>query len=77
MPEMFLSKNFMETREIATRAWSGFSGQDIYKMTIRLGDKSWEKCLKGHNLIKCLPSDESIDWVDLDIENKSITLQLK
>jgi hypothetical protein len=70
-------ENLIDNREIVTRAWSGFSGQDIYKMTIRLGDKSWEKCLKGHSLIKCLPSDKSIDWVDLDIENRTIILQLK
>jgi hypothetical protein len=46
-------------------------------MVIRLGNKSLEKCLKGLSMVKCLPSDKSIDWVDIDIENKSITLQLK
>jgi hypothetical protein len=70
-------ETFMATREIATRAWSGYSGQDIYKMTIILGEKSWEKCLKGHGLIRCLPSDKSIDWVDLDIENRTIVLKLR
>ncbi len=70
-------EDFIATREISTRAWSGYSGQDIYKMTIKLGEKSWEKCLKGHSLIRCLPSDKSIDWVDLDIENRTIALQLK
>ncbi len=70
-------ENFIETREIITRAWSGYCGQDIYKMIIRLGDKSWEKCMKGHSLIRCIPSDKSIDWVDLDIDNKSIILQLR
>ena len=69
--------NFIATREIITRAWLGYSGQDIYKMTIKLGEKSWEKCLKGHGLIRCLPTDKSIDWVDLDIENRTIVLQLK
>jgi len=70
-------ENFMATREIVTRAWLGYSGQDIYSMTMRLGEKSWEKCLKGHGLIRCLPSDKSIDWVDIDIEKRTIALQLK
>ncbi len=70
-------EDFMETREVITRAWLGFDGENIYKMTVKLGDKSWEKCMKGLSLIRCLPSDRSIDWVDLDIQNRSIILQLK
>ena len=72
-----LMETFMTKREIVTEAWLGYSGQDIYKMTMRLGEKSWEKCLKGHGLIRCLPNDKSMDWVDIDIENRTIVLQLK
>lgn len=70
-------EKFMAAREIFTRAWLGYTGQDIYKMTIRLGEKSWGKCLKGHGLVRCLPSDKSVNWVDLDVENRTIVLQLK
>lgn len=70
-------ESLIETKEIVTLAWIGATGQDKYKMVIRLGNKSLEKCLKGLSMVKCLPSDKSIDWVDIDIENKSITLQLK
>jgi hypothetical protein len=51
---------FAATKEIITRAWLGYSGQDIYQMTIKLGEKSWEKCMKGNSLIRCIPSDKSI-----------------
>jgi len=70
-------ESFTATRQIITRAWLGYSGQNIYKMTIKLGEKSWEKCLKGHDLTRCLPNDKSIDWVDLDIDYRTIALQLK
>jgi hypothetical protein len=70
-------ENFVDTKEITTGAWLGVTGQDKYKMTIKLGDKSFEELKKGLSLNNCLPSEESLDWVDIDIQNKSIILQLK
>jgi hypothetical protein len=32
--------------------------------------------MEGLSLIDCLPSEESLDWVTLDIEKKTIELQL-
>ena len=69
-------ENFLETKEIVTGAWLGMTGQDKYSVFIKLGDKSLETCLKGLSLNNCIPSDESRDWVQLNIENKSIVLQL-
>ncbi|MDB5142678.1 MAG: hypothetical protein JWQ66_1391 [Mucilaginibacter sp.] len=69
--------SFIETKEIVTGAWVGSSRQDKYKMVIRLGSESLGKCLKGLRLNNCLPSNESLDWVDLDIQNRIIILQLK
>lgn len=66
-----------DKKGIVTEALLGFSGQDIYKVTLRLREKFWKKCLKGHGLIRCLPNDKSIDWVNIDIENRTIVLQLK
>jgi hypothetical protein len=57
-------------------AWMGFTGQDRYEMTIKLGLDSIKNYKKGLSLIDCLPSDESLDWVTLDIEKKTIELQL-
>ena len=70
-------ENFIEAKEIVTGAWVGLTGQDKYKMVIRLGSESLGKCLKGLSLNNCLPSNELLDWVALDVQNRVIILQLK
>ena len=61
-----------KTKKIETMAWMGFTGQDRYEMTIKLGLDSIKNYKKGLSLIDCLPSDESLDWVTLDIEKKQL-----
>jgi hypothetical protein len=70
-------ESFIETKEIVTGAWIGPTGQDKYKMVIKLGNNSLENCLTGLSLNGCFPNDQSLDWVDLDIQNRIIILQLK
>jgi len=62
---------------VFTMAWFGPSGQDRYKMNIRLGKWALENCRKGLSLSECLPGDDRLDWVILDVENKEIILRLK
>ena len=69
-------KSITKTKKIETLAWMGFTGQDRYEMTIKLGPDSIENYTEGLSLIDCLPSEESLDWVVLDIEKKTIELQL-
>jgi len=70
------TKSIIETRQIVTEAWFGVDGQGIYEMTIKFGPRSLEKCIQGLTLNNCLPSEESLDWVMLDLEKKEIELQL-
>jgi hypothetical protein len=70
------TKNIIETKQITTEAWIGVDGQDTYKMTIKLGILSTEKIIQGLTLIDCLPSENSLAWVKLDVERKEIILQL-
>jgi hypothetical protein len=64
-------------RHVFTMAWFGETGQDRYKMTIKLGKRALENCCEGLGLRDCLPDDDSLDWVILDVENKEIVLRLK
>lgn len=54
----------------------GKSGQDIYTMTLKLGKEALAKYSKGASIIECLPSEETMDWVSVDIENKTVELRL-
>jgi hypothetical protein len=62
---------------VFTMAWFGATGQDRYKMTIKLGGRAIENCRKGLGLEDCLPDKDSLDWVTLDLENREIVLRLK
>ena len=69
-------ENITKTKKIETMAWMGFTGQDRYEMIIKLGPDAVKNYMEGSSLIDCLPSEESLDWVILDIEKKTIELQL-
>jgi hypothetical protein len=70
-------KSVNDTRKIVTKAWLGYDGQGEFEMIIRFGQRSLSSYAKGYNLTDCLPGEESLDWITLDIEEKKIELQLK
>ena len=72
-----LSKNkIFQTKEMQTQVWSGVSGQDVYSMTIKLGDISLKKYLADENMIDCIPNPESTDWIDIDVDNRMVKIRL-
>lgn len=70
------TKRVIETKKIATMAWIGTDGQERYEMMIKLGENSLENFRKGLSLIDCLPDEESLDWIIIDIDKRRIELQL-
>jgi hypothetical protein len=70
-------KGVNDTRKIVTKAWLGYDGQGEFEMTINFGQLSLRRYAKGSDLSDCLPSENSMGWVTLDIERKTIELQLK
>ncbi len=69
-------KHVHDTRKIETWAYLGNDGQDIYRMTIRFGKYSLRKFAEGKSLIDCIPGAETMDWIDIDIDKKTIELRL-
>jgi hypothetical protein len=65
------------TKKIITEAWMGPTGQDKYAMEIKLGPRSLERCLNDNGLEDCLPANDSMDWISLDISQKNIEIRLK
>jgi hypothetical protein len=70
-------KNINDKRKIVTKAWLGYDGQDEYEMTINFGQYSLRRYAKGTELSDCLPNEDTMDWVSLDMKSKTIELQLK
>jgi myosin-crossreactive antigen len=70
-------KSVNDTKKIVTKAWLGYNGQGEFEMTINFGETSRECYAKGSDLTDSLPSEESMDWIILNIERKTIELQLK
>ncbi len=70
-------KNIKDTRTIVTTAFIGHNGQGKYEMTIKFGQQSLDRFANGSSMTDCLPSEESMDWITLDIENKKIEVRLK
>jgi len=66
-----------QPHKVFTMAWFGETGQNRFKMTIKLGKKALKYCGEGLSLSDCLPPDDRLDWVYLDMENKEIVVSLK
>ena len=73
----YSKKSINDKREIETMAWIGQSGQDEFEMKIKFGKYSLRRYAKGTALNDCVPNSDSMDWIEIDIENRRIQLQLK
>jgi hypothetical protein len=70
-------KSVNDTKTIVTTAFIGYDGQAKYEMTIKFGQYSLRRYAKGSSMIDCIPSDDSMDWITVDLENKKIEIRLK
>lgn len=70
-------KSVNDTKKIVTKAWIGKDGQEEYEMTIRFGKYSLRRYAKGARLHDCIPSTESMDWVEITPSTKTIQITLK
>jgi hypothetical protein len=70
-------KSVNDTRRIVTKAWIGYDGQREYEMTIKFGKFSLRRYAKGTCLKDCVPSADTMDWINLDIDKRTIEIQLK
>ncbi|MEH6765710.1 MAG: DUF4157 domain-containing protein [Aequorivita antarctica] len=78
IPDKQLTKKSVnDTRQIVTKAWIGKDGQDEYEMTIRFGQYALRRYAKGTEMIDCIPSSDSMNWIDIEPENKRIEIRLK
>ena len=48
-----------------------------YDLILKFGKYSLRRYAKGTRIEDCIPSTDNADWIELDIENKIIEVQLK
>ena len=78
LPDNQLTKKYVnDNRKVVTKAWIGKNGQDEYEMTILFGNHSLGRYAKGTSMIDCIPSDESMDWLEIDTIKRIITIRLR
>ena len=70
-------KSVNDTKKIVTKAWIGKNGQDEYEMTVRFGKYAFRRYMNGTDMTDCIPSADSMDWLDIDTNNKWIVIRLK
>ncbi len=73
----FSRKHVNDNRKITTMAWIGKDGQTEYEMTLKFGKYALRRYARGSEMIDCIPSSDSMDWVKVNIETNKITIQLK
>jgi predicted RNA-binding Zn-ribbon protein involved in translation (DUF1610 family) len=77
-PESLLYDNLKRDKQIITKAWIGYGGQDIYEMKIKFGRKSLSNYKNGENIIGCIPkAGRKEKWITLDVNKRKIEVQLK
>ena len=72
-PDSFVD---LTERKIETTAWLGKTGQDKYFMVIWLGNCSIKQLKNDESLIDCIPSEELIDWLIINTQEKTIEISL-
>jgi hypothetical protein len=63
-------------KQIIAKAWIGFNGQDIYKMVIKLGERSFERYLAGTDASDCMPDANTWSWFSIQPDAKIIEVRL-
>jgi hypothetical protein len=69
-------KNVNDTRKIKTIVWLGKDGQSEYETTVYFGKYSLRRYAKGISLIDCMPSPETMEWIEIDVEKKLLSIYL-
>lgn len=61
------------SKQIITKAWIGYGGDEIYEMKIKFGKKAIENYKNNKSLIECIPkNNENPNWIKLFMEDKKI-----
>ena len=69
--------NICQNKEILTRGWFGYDGQGPFWFTIKFGPKALKAYSEGLSLTDCVPGDETVNWIDVNMETRDVVLNLQ
>lgn len=64
------------TKQVITDGWIGIDGQDNYVIIFKIGDKSLQRCTGNLDITDCLPPEDAMSGIYIDLEDKRLTVQL-
>lgn len=70
-------KSVNDTRKIITTAFIGYSDTHNFTLVIRFGKYALRRYAKGVELIDCLAVEHKMNRIKVDVDNRTIELQLK
>lgn len=70
-------KSVNDTRKMETVAWTGRGGNTAYQMTIKFGRKALSRYARSLRLEECVPDGDTLDWITIDDESRTIEIRLK
>ena len=74
--EYLLFNNVKKRGTIVTTSWNGLDGQTEYKTTIHLGKISLQLYEQGNDLTESISTDDSENWLEIDLEVKTLDVYL-
>lgn len=69
-------KNVKENRCMSGTAFVGKNGQAKYELVLNLGDRALSKYSRGLDLKVCIPDPTNGSWYKINVERKTLTVQL-
>ena len=76
LTETYSLEQINNAKQIATQAYFGQSGQELYGLIIKFGKKSIRYYTRGNDMQTCVPSIDNDDWIRIDYENRAVTVAL-
>jgi hypothetical protein len=72
----YSKKSVNDNRQVVMTAYTGISGQDIYQLTLIFGRKALSRFARDLDISVCFPDSDSEGWWDVDVERRTIWIQL-
>jgi hypothetical protein len=69
-------KSVNDKRQVVMSAYMGPTGQDKYELILKFGKEALSRYARGLDISECVPSPESDDWWDVEIDRRTILIQL-
>jgi hypothetical protein len=75
-PTEYSKKIVNDKRQVLLVAYIGKSDQIKYQLFLRFGSKSQSRYARDLDIYNCIPESNNIYWLEVDTENRTITVSL-